>query len=285
LSTLLANRAFLVTGAGQGLGRAYAREIAAHGGAVVVADIASDLAESVASDIRRSGGEAVGVGADVTDPEACRTLIDVADREFARLDGLVNNAGVIVTGDTMTQSPEEIQHMVNVNVLGSVYCGNAAIRAMRHYGNGGSIVNVSSGALQGIPGLALYGMTKGAIASLTYGWALDLEGDGIRCNALAPLAQTQMSTQFPGAEISRGPEPDRVAPAVVYFLSALSEGITGQILRFDGMRMGLVVPGHLTTVTQREQWSASEIAEAIATNLAPALAPVGLAHSPKPQWV
>ena len=285
VSHLLENRVFIVTGGGQGLGKAFARSIAAHGGTVVVADIAADSAEKVASEIRETGGHALGLCMDIKDPDACDQLVAAADREFGRLDGLVNNAGVIVTGDTASESSVAIRQLVDVNIVGSVLCGNAAIRAMRRYGDGGSIVNLSSGALQGIEGLALYGMTKGAIASLTYGWALDLHKDGIRCNALAPLANTHMSTHVPGPESSRGPEPDRIAPAAVFLLSSLSANLTGQILRFDGKKMGLVIPGHLTTVTEREDWSPQEIAESIATDLADAIAPVGLANSPRPQWV
>ena len=71
----------------------------------------------------------------------------------------------------------------------------------------------------------------------------------------------------------------------MFLLSSLSANLTGQILRFDGKKMGLVIPGHLTTVTEREDWSPQEIAESIATDLADAIAPVGLANSPRPQWV
>jgi len=284
-SSLLGNLAFIVTGSGQGLGRAFARAIAQAGGKVIVADIVKGLSMAVAKDIRDDGGVAVGAQVDVSDSDSCERLVRLADDEFGRLDGLVNNAGVIVSGDSAEESVDAIRRIVDVNILGSVLCGTAAIRAMRAYGNGGSIVNLSSGALQGVPGLALYGMTKGAIASLTYGWALDTEDEGIRCNALAPLASTNMSTQVPGPESARGPDPQAIAPAVLYLLSSLSSEVTGQILRFDGKRMGFVVPGGLTTVTESDQWSPESIADAVVTKLGPGIAPVGLAKTPRPTWV
>ncbi len=284
-TALFGDQAFIVTGSGQGLGRAFAQAITQAGGRVIVADIVEENALAVAKGICDAGGAAIGTRIDVTDSDECERLVKIADEEFGRLDGLVNNAGVIVSGDSAEESTELIRNIVDVNVVGSVLCGTAAIRAMRGYGNGGSIVNLSSGALQGIPGLALYGMTKGAIASLTYGWALDLEGDGIRCNALAPLASTSMSTKVPGPESARGPSPEAIAPAVLYLLSSLSTGITGQVLRFDGTRMGLVVPGHLTTVTEADGWSPWTIADVIKTSLSPGIAPVGLANSPRPTWV
>ncbi|MFD4422920.1 SDR family NAD(P)-dependent oxidoreductase [Agromyces sp. NPDC058484] len=281
----LAGRAVVVTGAGAGLGRAYAVAVAAAGAAVVIDDIDEAGLDETASLIRAAGGKVVAVVADVSAPESAILLVDESLRAFGRIDGLVNNAGLLSPGPSVDQPAATIAQTLAVNVAGAVHCGAAAIRAMRAAGEGGSIVNVASGALQGSEGLTLYGTTKAAILGLTYGWALELEGTGIRCNAIAPLAHTAMSDLTGGDDTRKGPDPSLVAPAVVYLLSPRSRAVSGQILRFDGRRLGLMAPPQLTHVTERDGWDAAQIAAAIDAELAPGIAPVGLARSPRPQWV
>lgn len=281
----LARRAVIVTGAGAGLGRAYAIAIAAAGGSVVVNDDDAGAAEGTAFAVRESGGVAVAVPGDVADPEMGVRLVDAALREFGRIDGIVNNAGVLSPGPSVDQPAGAVAQALAVNVAGAVHCGAAAVRAMREAGTAGSVVNVASGALQGSEGLTLYGMTKAAVLGLTYGWAIELEGTGIRCNAIAPLAHTAMSDLVGADDARKGPAPHLVAPAVVYLLSPRSSRMTGQILRFDGRRLGLMAPPQLTHVTERPEWDVAQIAEALDHELAPGVAPVGLARSPRPQWV
>lgn len=275
----------IVTGAAAGLGRAYALAAAAAGAAVVVNDLSDEKASAVADLIRQDGGRAVAAAADVSDPSAGDLLVAAALREFGRLDGLVNNAGLLEPGPSMDQPADVVARMLAVNVAGVIGCGAAAMRAMRDSGRGGSIVNAASGALQGLNGLTLYGTTKAAVMGLTYGWALEGARRGIRCNAIAPLARTAMSDRFGTDDAHRGPDASRVAPAVVYLLSAASAGLTGQVLRFDGRRLGLMAPPQLSHVTTREEWDAAAVAEAIEGVLAPGVAPVGLARSPRPTWV
>lgn len=281
----LAGLSVVVTGAGAGLGRAYALAAAAAGAAVVAGDVDGERVSGVVEEIREAGGRAVALASDVARPEAGEELVDAALRAFGGVDGIVNNAGLIAPGASTEQPPEVVERMLAVNVAGVVHGGAAAMRAMRAAGHGGSIVNVASGALQGSDDLTLYGTTKAAVLGLTYGWALEGEASGIRCNAIAPLAHTAMSDLMGTDAAHRGPDAALIAPAVVYLLGPRSRALTGQVLRFDGRRLGLMAPPQLTHVTSREHWDAASVADAIERELAPGVAPVGLARSPRPTWV
>lgn len=285
MTELLADTAVIVTGGARGLGREYALAAAQAGAAVVVGDILGDGAEETAEMIRAFGGRAVAVVGDVSDASTAEALVETCMASFGRLDGLVNNAGEIFPGSSLDLPASNARRLIEVNVVGSIFCGAAVARAMRATGTRGSIVNVSSGALQGMDDLALYGTTKGAIASLTWGWALEWQQYGIRCNAIAPLAHTAMSDQMDIPDEYKGPHPRVVAPVVVHLLSERSSSLNGQILRFDGERFGLVMPAHLSVVTERGSWSVDEINDALAGPLSGGVAPVGLMNSPRPRWV
>src|SRR6187399_3097524 len=188
----LRDRAVIVTGAGRGLGEAFAIALAQAGVAVVANDIDVDLAERTAENIRAHGGRAVASGHTVTDPAQAEAMVDLCVAEFGAVDGLVNNAGLNYEALPWQEEPGRIRELVEVNVLGVIYTGIAVVRAMIAQGRGGAIVNVSSGASLGQRKLGVYAASKGAVASLTYSWALDLEDAGIRVNAICPLAHTRM---------------------------------------------------------------------------------------------
>ena len=118
-------------------------------------------------------------------------IVQTALTTFGRLDGLVNNAGLFYLADPREDDPKSIEDMVHVNLLGTMFCGQHAIRYMAAHG-GGSIVNDTSGAQSGMRHRGTYGATKGATASLTYSWSLDLAEYGIRVNAISPIARTAM---------------------------------------------------------------------------------------------
>lgn len=275
----LRGKAVVITGSGRGLGRAYALDAARAGAAVVVNDIVLDNAEAVVEEIRREGGRAVASGASVTDPEAAGELIATCVREFGRLDGLVNNAGVLFEAPAWETTVEQSRTMVEVNLLGSIFCGHAAIATLREQGSGGSIVNVTSGTHLGQRGLAVYGATKGAVASLTYGWALDLHGTGIRVNAVSPLAITPMKLPpYDGHAM-----PEDIAAVVRYLLSDASAGITGQIVRRARRELGLIRHPSIGTMLEGD-WSIERIADAFDRVLIHELEPIGFgAHVVDPR--
>lgn len=290
MDSTMDGKAIVVTGAGRGLGAAFARHLAASGAGVVVNDIDAEVVAEVAAAIRAGGGAAVPCVASVADPEQAEHIVDTAVREFGRLDGLVNNAGLNYTATPWEDDADRARELVGVNVLGVVNVGLAAIRRMRAAG-GGAIVNVSSGALMGQRGLGVYAASKGAVASLTWSWALDLEDDGIRVNALCPKAYTRMVWESPrAAELSKPTEtPERIAPVVRFLLSDRAAGITGQVVRCTGAQLHLLGhPFFKQPVLQRDEWDLPSVERAFAEVLGGVLEPYGLERRQPPplrEWV
>jgi NAD(P)-dependent dehydrogenase (short-subunit alcohol dehydrogenase family) len=275
--TSLDGRAVVITGAGQGLGRAFAMEVAAVGAAVVVNDIDGDLAWETVEAIRAVGGAAVGSEHSVADVDEAQGIVDLCVAEFGRVDGLVNNAGLNYEALPPDEDPRLVRALIEVNVLGVIYTGLAAVRAMA--GHGGSIVNISSGAALGQRTLGTYAASKGAVASLTYSWALDLEPAGVRVNAVCPVAQTRMVL---GSERARrncppGSTPDKIAPLVVFLLGDRSAGVTGQMIRCNGPQLHIVGQPYLKSpILERDNWDSDNVERAFAEVFHAHLEPYGL---------
>jgi len=257
----LEGKAIVVTGAGGGLGRAYARDLAAAGADVLVNDIDGRAAASVAAEIVASGGRALADQHTVADADQAAAIIDAAVAAFGRLDGLVNNAGVFYVAPPEDDDAARAAEMVAINLLGSLYCGLRAIRHMVGHG-GGVIVNDTSGAQSGMSRRGTYGATKGATASLTYSWAIDLQRHGIRVNAVSPIARTAM-VDYGIARGERGTEwpPEHVAPLITYLMSDAAAPITGQVIRLDGPELSVVSrPGAHRRSARSESWDQVTIA-------------------------
>lgn len=240
---MIAGKTIVVTGAGNGLGRAYSHALAEAGARVVVNDVDADAATAVAQSIVDAGGEALSLPGSVASWDSTQEMIDSAERWHERLDGVVNNAGILHFGSWQEETETDLRRIVETNVLGSMFVAVHAMRAMRASGSGGVILNVTSGAHLGMPQLTAYGATKGAIASLTYGLALESANDGIRVNALSPLAATTIGGTSPSGT-STMPSPEQIAPAVVYLMSDDSAALNGQVVRFDGRSIGLLDAPH-----------------------------------------
>ncbi|MFI6344186.1 SDR family NAD(P)-dependent oxidoreductase [Streptomyces sp. NPDC050560] len=266
----LSGRAVLVTGAGRGLGRAYALHAARSGAAVAVNDVDAAAAERVAERIRELGGEGTAAPGSVADPAAAAGLVDQCVARFGAIDGLVNNAGLFHRAEPWREDHARIRALVEVNVLGTVHCGLAAITWMREHRRSGSIVNVTSGTHLGHPATAVYGATKGAVASLTYGWALDLADEGIRVNALSPLAVTDM--KLPPYDGHATPE--QVAAVATFLLSDAAAGITGQVVRRARRGLGLLAHPAIGDMVEADSWELPDIDRAFRETLGP-LEPIG----------
>ena len=261
------DRAVLITGAGRGIGRAAALHLAARGAVVIVNDLDPVPAETVVAEIIAAGGLAHAAPGSIADWDSARRIIAQGVALAGRLDGLVNNAGLHYQALPEAEREAMIRATVEVNLLGTIFCGLHAAPLLARAngsGGGGAIVNITSAAHLGVDHRAVYAATKGAIASLTYGWARDMAADGIRVNALAPLAATRMTDPSlePGDPGGAGqapygdlPGPELIAPAIAFLLSPASAPITGRILRFDGRRLTLIEPPRISADgVERTAW-------------------------------
>jgi NAD(P)-dependent dehydrogenase (short-subunit alcohol dehydrogenase family) len=246
-------RALLVTGGGRGIGAATARLAARQGWAVAVNYTANSLAaDEVVRAIRADGGTAMSVQADVAQEDQVLAMFARIDAKLGRLQGLVNNAGVVdVTARVDEMSVARWRRMFDINVIGSMLCAREAVRRMstRHGGEGGSIVNVSSAASRlGSAGQYVdYAAAKGAIDAFTIGLAREVAGEGIRVNAVRPgLIETgihasgglpdrvrDLSHQVP---MGRGGQADEVAQAIVWLLSNAASYTTMSLMDISGGR-------------------------------------------------
>ena len=284
--SILEGKAVVITGAGRGLGEAYALHAAQAGACVVVNDVDGDLAEAVAARIVGQGGRAVASAQSVRDPDQASGLVERCLAEFGKVDGLVNNAGLNYQALPWEEDVHAVRELIEVNVLGVLYCGIAAARVMRRQ-RAGSIVNISSGSSLGSRRAGTYSASKGAVASVTYSWAVDLAEVGVRVNGVCPLAWTRMvERDSPAIQAHVTPQrtPDRVAPLITYLLSDRAEGITGQLVRFTGDQLQLVCqPGFKDPVLQRDSWATEDVAVAFDRILGHHLEPFGFAKQTPPR--
>ncbi|XIE78328.1 3-oxoacyl-ACP reductase [Streptomyces sp. SBR177] len=262
----------IVTGAGRGLGRAEALELARLGAAVVVNDYgqpgrdgsgeaSAAPAEEVAAEIRAAGGRAVAHLGDVADFETARGLVDLAVAEFGKLDVLVNNAGILRDRMIFSMSEDEWDSVIRVHLKGHFNTTHFAAVHWRgrakagESGVYGRIVNTSSEAfLAGSAGQPNYAAAKGGIVGLTTSTALALAKYGVTANAICPRARTRMTEDVfagfaePTAEDELDPlSPEHVAPLVGYLASPAAAGVNGQLL---------VVHGGMVAVVDRPRVSA-----------------------------
>ncbi len=282
---MLDGKAVVITGAGQGIGAAFARGVAAEGARVVVNDIAAGLAGDVVASIEALGGTASACIADVTRWDEASRLVAHCIEQFGRIDGLVNNAGLHHLGELKDYDPAAARALVEVNVLGPMNCAAHAVKPMLAQ-RSGSIVNLVSGAHMGLSAMGVYGASKGAVASMVYSWAVELAGTGVRVNGLSPMGLTRMTytttAHYYDAEtqakfIAHTPPPEANAPVLEYLLSDRASAINGQIVRIDQGDLQLCThPALLIPAIHRDNWTAEAVAEAFERDLAQRQVPCGI---------
>ncbi|MCX5225600.1 SDR family NAD(P)-dependent oxidoreductase [Streptomyces sp. NBC_00233] len=233
----LDGKVVIVTGAARGQGAAEARLLAAAGARVVLTDVREEEGRSVAADL---GGAAVFVRHDVTSADEWRTVTDTAVATYGGIDGLVNNAALWRTAPVESETCENVELLLRVNLLGPFLGIQAVLPALREAG-GGSIVNVSSTAGRvGVPGHAAYGATKFGLRGLSRSAARDLAPYGVRVNSVHPGAvDTPMTTAVADRDWSHIPlgrmgRPEEVGELVAFLLSEASSYMTGAEFTIDG---------------------------------------------------
>jgi glucose 1-dehydrogenase len=246
-----ADQVAIVTGGGNGIGRACAEAFAGEGATVAVADIDREAGATVVRAIEAAGGRAIFVETDVGDAAQARRLVDQTLAAFGRLDVLINNAGIIKTADFLEISEADFDAVLRVNLKGVFLVGQAAARAMVAKGKG-AIVNMSSAnAVLAIANQVPYVTSKGAVNQLTKVMALALADKGVRVNAIGPgsilteLLKVVMSDEGARRRIlSRTPmgrcgEPAEIAKVAMFLASDDASYITGQTIYPDGGRLAL----------------------------------------------
>jgi NAD(P)-dependent dehydrogenase (short-subunit alcohol dehydrogenase family) len=243
----------IVTGASRGIGAACARAGALAGYRVVVNYSQNrEAALSVVADIERSGGTAVAVRADVSRLPEVEQLFAETDARFGKVTALINNAGIGGEVRPVEEHTDDtLGELFRTNTYSCIYCASAAVRRMspRHGGSGGVIVNISSAAarLGGMPGMAIYAASKGAVDSFTTGLAKEVGKEGIRVVGIRPgVIETDIIQAIGGADLirqvspsiplGRVGQPDEIAQAAIWLLSPAASYVHGTTIDVSGGR-------------------------------------------------
>ena len=299
--TLLDGKVAIVTGAGHGIGRAHAMELAKHGASVVVNDLGTsvtgDGADEKAADltvelIAQRGGTAVASYDDVSDYDAAGRMVQLAIDTYGKLDVLVNNAGIVRDGAIWNMSEADFDAVIKVHVKGTWAPSHHAARHWRERAKTGEVftgrvINTTSGAgLVGNFGQTNYATAKAGIAAMTQTLSLELYKLGVTVNAVGPAAATRITGTMPGAPAVIEPEdvpddewnrmdPAVSSPLVAWLASDESQHITGQVIRavaedivwMEGWSEGPTISNG------GQRWDATKLGQQLATDVFKTRAP------------
>jgi NAD(P)-dependent dehydrogenase (short-subunit alcohol dehydrogenase family) len=278
----LSGKVAIVTGAGNGLGRAESAALAAAGALLVLNDLPGDAVTETAERIRAAGGQAVTCAGDVGDWETGQRLVSTALSEYGRLDILVNNAGVLRDRMVFTMSEQEWDLVIRVHLRGHFVTTRFATAYWREASKqaGGPvyarIVNTSSEAfLLGSPGQPNYAAAKAGITALTVSTARGCAKYGVRANAICPRARTAMLDGLVSAPPADGPDPlapEHVAPLVTYLAGPAAERINGEVFVVHGGVAAVLSPPSVRAVfhaaTPDGMWTLASVHEALGPEFA-----------------
>jgi NAD(P)-dependent dehydrogenase (short-subunit alcohol dehydrogenase family) len=278
---IMEGRVAIVTGAGRGVGRGVAVDLARAGAAVVVNDLGVSLtgagdetpvAEQVAEEIRAAGGRAIANGESVASWQGAQRIVEAALDSFGRIDGVVNNAGNLRDSLFHKMTEEEFDAVIAVHLKGSFNVSRAAAPHFKNQAAGAYVHMTSTSGLIGNFGQANYSAAKLGVAALSKSIALDMQRFNVRSNAVAPFAWTRMIDSIP----TNRPEqqkrieglkklvPEKIAPFVTALLSDAGAGVTGQIFGVRNNEIYLFSqPRPIRTAHTSEGWTAETIAERV----------------------
>ncbi|MEW9856087.1 SDR family NAD(P)-dependent oxidoreductase [Novosphingobium sp. M1R2S20] len=261
-------RVVVITGAGRGLGRAYALLLGSLGAKVVVNDLGGEIrgdrpdqgvAQSVVDEIRAAGGEAIANTDSVATPEGGRAIIQAALSEWGRVDGLIHNAGNVRYGSIRDISYEDFKSVVDVHLMGAFHVVQAAFPHMCDAGYGRIVLTSSIGGIYGNERCVNYGVSKAGMIGLANIAALEGESCNVKCNVIIPSAVTRMAE---GIDISQYPpmDPELVAPVVGWLTHEDCE-LTGEMIASIAGRVARVFIAETPGVYQ-PSWTIDEVAKA-----------------------
>ena len=277
MSGICKDRVVIITGAGGGLGRAYALAFAAEGASVVVNDINEAAAQATVATIEANGGRAVVDHSDITNYNDSLNAVRTALDNFGGLHVVVNNAGICRDRMFASMTEEDWDAVIAVHLKGHFCITSHAVHYWRGQAKEGNavdarIINTSSGAgLNGSIGQSNYVAAKGGIAALTLNQAAELARYGITANALAPSARTGMTEEV-FAEMMKKPEdggfdafdPANIAPLVVWLGSPGSSGVTGRVFEAEGGKISIADGWRSTDpVDKGARWEPAEVGSAV----------------------
>ncbi|WP_009478156.1 4-hydroxyphenyl-beta-hydroxyacyl-CoA dehydrogenase [Rhodococcus sp. JVH1] len=291
----LSNKVAVVTGSGQGLGLAYAKDLVRHGAAVVINDVNQATADAAVAEITAAGGRAVAVVAPVGSTETAQKVVAGAIDAFGRLDVMVTNAGILRDKVLWKMTDDDFDAVITVHLRGTFTCVREAVLKFREQGDGGRIICIGSPAGQrGNFGQTNYSGAKSGIVGMVRTWAMELQRAGITANAVCPVAATAMTETVPflapyiegmkngeplpdiiRREVGLG-TPEDAAGIISFLASDAAAEITGQAFAVGGDRLALWSHPDLTAVEYHDGgWSADDIAAQWAGTFGDAVQSVG----------
>ena len=236
----------IVTGAGGGLGRCHALELARRGAKVVVNDLggtmdgsggSSEAAESVVAEIMAMGGEAIANGGSVSDRAGAQSMVDDAMNAWGRVDVLINNAGILRDKSFSKMTLDDFEMVVNVHLLGAAYCSHAVWPIMREQNYGRILMTTSPSGLYGNFGQTNYGAAKMGQVGLMNSMKIEGAKNNIHTNSIAPVAATRMTENLMPEEVLEKLGPELVTPAAIFLVS--EDAPNGVILQAQGGQYSL----------------------------------------------